>query len=168
MKEILLTQGRVAFVDDEDYIAVMEAGSWYARLDKGHWYATRSIRLADGRQTSQTMHRFIMGIGFGDPLRVDHKDRINTLDNRKSNLRIASVVQNSWNSGIPKHNTSGVKGVSWNEQSGKWRAQIKVNGKQIYLGLFTTLDAARDAYDAAVLKYHGSEFGVTNQMLAAA
>ena len=52
-----------------------------------------------------------------------------------------------------KNNTSGVKGVSWYKKNQKWRAQIAFQGKRIYLGLFSTLEAATKARALAEEKY---------------
>ena len=166
MKEIPLTQGKVALVDDEDFEKVSQF-QWYAnRIGKGdHWYATRNVRR-NGKRRPELMHRVIMGLEYGDPRQVDHRDRVNTLDNRKCNLRVATRPQNSRNIGVPKHNTSGFKGVSWRKQDDKWGANIKVNGVQRYLGSFPTKELAAVAYDAAAIELHG-EFACTNEMLAA-
>lgn len=87
-------------------------------------------------------------------------DHINGVpgDDRWENLREASHSQNMHNSRRPRHNTSGVKGVSWFARDAKWKACIQVNKRRIHLGYFTDLGAARAAYAAAAAKYHG-EFG---------
>jgi len=165
VKTIQLSQGKVALLDDEDYANVSQF-KWHAqRHVSGRWYAYRSLRLSNGKTTIQGMHRDIMGLEYGDPHQVDHKKRMNTLDNRRSNLRV-TLDQNQQNVGLRKDNTSGYKGVSWDKGTGKWNAQIAVNRKQIHLGLFTTPEAARDARDVAALDLHG-EFATTHQMLAA-
>jgi hypothetical protein len=163
MRTIPLTQGHVALVDDEDYERVNQF-KWYAVFNAGHGYATRTTpRDANGRRTQILMHRFVMGLEYGDPPEVDHKDRVNTLDNRKSNLRV-TLGQNSQNRGLHRNNTSKFKGVSWLKAKEKWRAQIRVENNDIWLGLFSSPELAARAYDAAALKYHGS-FACTNEML---
>jgi hypothetical protein len=170
MKTIPLTQGKVAIVDDADYEKVNQY-QWNAYLDRGKFYAKRNITLPDGAQRSQRMHSFIMGLEYGDPRQVDHKDRVNTLDNRRSNLRV-TLDQNQRNVGLTKRNTSKFKGVhlASYQKKGKtyayWRASIRVNYKLIDLGLFPTPELAAQAYDAAAKELHG-EFACTNEMLAA-
>ncbi|ABK00179.2 HNH endonuclease [Xanthomonas phage Xop411] len=75
-------------------------------------------------------------------------------DNRIDNLRECSNAENQQNAGKRSDNTSGVQGVGWHKQAGKWRARIKVNGKQINLGLFHTLAEAAAARAAAKQQYH--------------
>jgi len=164
-KEIQLTQGKFAIVDDGDYQRVIEAGNWHASQDSrdGRWDARRSFYLANGKHKTLLMHRFILGLDFSDPIQVDHKDRVNTLDNRRQNLRV-TLNQNQQNVAKRKHNTSGYKGVSFHKITGKWSATIQAKGKQIHLGIYLTRELAATAYDTAALELHG-EFAVTNQML---
>ena len=89
---------------------------------------------------------------------VDQVDHINGVrnDNRWLNLRQATGSQNMSNQGKPITNTSGFKGVFWNKSAKKWLAQIGHMNRVIYLGLFTTPEAAHQAYIAAAEKFHGN------------
>lgn len=142
-KEIRLSRGMVAVVDDADF-DWLNKSSWSAHKgQRGEWYAVHG---------SSYMHRVIMG----DPKNqlVDHKDG-NGLNNVRDNLRICSTSQNSHNTRMASNNTSGYKGVSWNKGNKKFQAHIAVNGKKIYIGQFSTaVDAAR-AYDREAVKLHG-------------
>jgi len=84
---------------------------------------------------------------------IDHINR-NKSDNRIANLRLADFKTNGQNKPVPKNNTSGIKGVCWNKNAGKWQAQIKINKKVTYLGLFKSENAAAEAYKTASLKHH--------------
>jgi len=101
------------------------------------------------------IHRiiYLMFNGFV-PKQIDHIDG-NTLNNKIENLRSASHSENMQNKCIQKNNTSGVKGVFWEKYAKKWRAQIKVDNKKIYLGLFLDLKEAEQIILEARKKYHG-------------
>ena len=92
---------------------------------------------------------------------LDHKNRIST-DNRIENLRECSPGENSRNMTRPSHNTSGVKGVGYCKQTGKYAAWIWKNHRKIWLGRHPTIEMARDAYMRASEKYHG-EFGTNGE-----
>lgn len=86
--------------------------------------------------------------------KIDHKDR-NPLNNRFTNLRLASDADNSRNRSMGVNNTSGIKGVSWHKATSKWTANIRANGKAHYLGLFDSRDLAGAAYARAAIEFHG-------------
>ncbi len=68
---------------------------------------------------------------------IDHIN-VNSLDNRIENLRILTHQQNQWN--------NNAKGYIWRKKNNKWQAQIRVNGKTKYIGIFTEEEDARQAY----------------------
>jgi hypothetical protein len=76
-------------------------------------------------------------------------------DNRLSNLRIATRSENAANSGPPRTNTSGFKGVCWDKRAGKWLAQISHQRAHYWLGHFSTAQEAHNAYRAAALRFFG-------------
>jgi hypothetical protein len=81
---------------------------------------------------------------------LDHIDR-NPSNNRIENLREVSRVCNSRNCKVGKNNKSGITGVCWYRETGKWLVQIKIPNKNIYLGLYETkLEAAKARWDAEV------------------
>lgn len=146
-RKIKLTKGQFATVDDADH-EWLSQWKWYATWSKhGHrFYVTRSIQGLNGKQRTLHMHRLILGLGFGDKLQGDHINR-NALDNCRKNLRIVTCQQNLFNK-------KGVKGYFLCSQSKKYRATIKVSGKNIYLGSHVTKQAARAAYVKAKKQYH--------------
>jgi len=103
------------------------------------------------------MHRELCDVTDGYV--ADHINR-NGLDNRRANLRPATIAQNAWNSRRRK-NRSGYKGVWYAKDKGKFRAAIWHNNKREYLGYFDCPICAAKAYDRAAKKYHG-EFASLN------
>jgi len=83
---------------------------------------------------------------------IDHINRVRD-DNRWENLRDVTILENSKNCGISKRNTSGVVGVRWNKKQCRWIANIRVDGKQIYLGGFTEFSQAVNARKNAEILY---------------
>jgi hypothetical protein len=157
-KEIPLTQGQVAIVDDEDFAHINQY-KWHAQRQRnGRFYAVRLTSTSEGRKLL-CMHRVILGLSREDPREVDHKEPPLTLDNRRSNLRIATGSQNHANSLRARNNTSGFKGVVFQHAKPahykRWRAVIKVHGKRISLGVYATPEEASAAYKTAASKYHG-------------
>lgn len=154
MKEIQLTQDKMAIVDDEDF-EWLSKYKWHYQ-NKGYAERNRSIHL--GKHKTILMHREILQVPDG--MESDHING-NRLDNRRANLRICTRGENGKN--LRKHvdNTSGFKGVSWHKRAKKWIAQITINYKYVYLGLFDDKQVAACAYDKATCKLH-REFACTN------
>lgn len=162
MKTIPVATGFTAFVDDEDY-EIISAWKWCARINRGTGpvYAQRTIRVGprclDGHLTF-SMHRQILGCKPGDI--VDHANG-NGLDNRRSNIRIASASQNASNRRKSSGTSSQYKGVDWHKASNKWRARIAVEGRTYTLGYSDSQEELAAMYDEAARKLHG-EFARTN------
>lgn len=96
----------------------------------------------------------IMGVVIPKGMEIDHINRHGS-DNRWSNLRLATVAMNQWNTGKTVRNTSGFKGVSWHAANEKWEARMQVNGKTKWLGYFEQPEQAHDAYRKASTNEHG-------------
>ena len=166
MKEIPLTQGKVALVDDEDFEFLTQWKWSLARHKDGihnNNYAYRQSEFTDSIRRSIKMHRLIMGLQSGDNQHTDHING-NGLDNRKENLRICTVTENNRNRPIRRQNSSGYKGVCFSHCKSKpWAARITVNYKDIKIGYFLTKELAALAYNEAARKYHG-EFAHLNKV----
>lgn len=150
MKEILLTQGKRAIVDNEDFTRFGHL-RWYAqrKASSRTFYASRA--LPGGGTT--TLHEEILGVSG-----VDHRDG-DGLNNRRANLRRASPLQNMWNRRKHKPGSSRFKGVIW--EKGAWRARITVKGRLRHLGRFVSETEAAFAYDSEAKKHFG-EFARLN------
>lgn len=157
MKEIPLTQGRVALVDDEDYELVRQH-KWHAQKAGNIFYASSHVVNENGTRTYLQMQRFL--VDAGREMRVDHKDR-NGLNNQRANLRICTHAQNIWNQTICKANTTGYKGVHFYKAYAKYQAYVSCDRKRTNLGYFNTCVEAARAYDAAAKRLHG-EFARLN------
>lgn len=144
MKQIPLTKGQFALVDDADFDFLMQ---WKWHVYRGHdglLYAHRNSEYgANGKRTHIMMHRVINATPEG--MDTDHING-NGLDNRRSNLRTASRAENMWNRRPNKGGSSPFKGVYWHAQHRKWVASIQVNKKRKHIGLFTTQEEAATAY----------------------
>jgi hypothetical protein len=155
MKEVQLTKGYVAIVDDEDYERVNQFG-WHCDNRNRVFYARRNFSSA---RKQIFMHRFIMGTPR--EMAIDHINH-NGLDNRKTNLRVCTHSQNSMNQRKCRGNkTSAFKGVYFNRNYKKWYARIKMNHKQIHIGAFEIETDAAIAYDDKAKELFG-KFAVLN------
>lgn len=152
MVEIALNRGYVAIVDAADY-EWLSQWKWSASQNEWGCYAKRA-EMVNGKMQTVSMHRLIMGVVDDGSHDVDHIDR-NGLNNRRSNLRLATRSQNMANMGRPKRNTSGFKGVGWHRERSKWQAYIRVHGKLIHLGRFAEKEQAAEAYAVAASKHFG-------------
>jgi hypothetical protein len=150
MKQITLTQGQVALVDDEDYKSLM-THKWCAKWDPSvnTWYAVRNTPRPEHKCV--WMHRVVMGITEGF---VDHKDH-NGLNNCKNNLRICTNSQNQHNRSKRGEHTSIYKGVCWDKSRNNWKATIMINRKVINLGRFKDEKEAAKSYNEKAKELFG-------------
>lgn len=153
MKEIKLTQGKVAFVDDEDFDRVNQF-KWYAGYSRGKWYARRTVNVSSTIKKAVVMHRFILGLSDVS-IEVDHIDH-NGLNNQRSNLRKCTQAENKRNKSRAKNSSSIYLGVGYKKKRGKkWMANIRRNGKNWFLGYFLEEKDAAIAYDNAAKSLFG-------------
>ena len=153
--EIMLTQGKVAIIDEED-MALVGGRRWYAHKRNGSFYTATMIYRADGTRTLLSMHQLFLP----EAKQIDHINR-DGLDNRRINLRMCTPTQNQHNRGPMQGSSSKYKGVAWHKRRGKWQAYIKIGDKIRHLGVFTDELAAARAYDIAARQHFG-EFARPN------
>lgn len=148
MKEIQLTDGYIALVDDGDYARVSQF-QWQATVRKRSDGSIRGVyglrTVWDGKKVKAVyLHQFVM-----DSQWVDHKDH-NGLNCQKGNLRIADRSKNGGNARKmqrQKPTTSKYKGVSWDKRENKWRVSLMYQGKKCWFGYYTEENVAALVYD---------------------
>ena len=145
-KQLPLTQGKYALVDDADY-DLLSRWDWYAWWSGSVWYARRSHK---GKKLY--LHREILNAQKGEC--VDHINH-NGLDNRRCNIRICTNRQNMMNQKPLKGKSRKYKGVYWHKKAAKWTSQIRVVSKRMHLGLFEDEIIAAKVYDKAARLYYG-------------
>lgn len=132
-----LSNGMVVLLSGEDLSRAHEVGKWFAVLKSGNHYVCRSF----GRDRRVYLHRWILDAP--NWTQVDHING-NTLDNRRENLRAVTFAQNQRNRSRAQINSrTGVRGV--HPFRDKYEASVRHHGQNIYLGLFSSIEEARDA-----------------------
>jgi AP2 domain len=146
--------GRVALVDDEDYDLVMQH-RWFVseRVRKGRLHGPYVIANSwvGGTHSTIKMHSLITGWSM-----VDHQDH-DGLNNQRSNLRPTTPSRNQRNGRARLNSTSRFKGVCWNSGRKKWLAQIRIDGRNRYLGLFSCEEDAARFYDMMAWEAWGED-----------
>lgn len=146
----MLTQGKVAVVDDADYESVSQF-QWHAIKKVNCWYAGGPRNVDKHRRIC--LHHFIMCPPDG--CRIDHIDG-NGLNNQRHNLRVCTHQQNLFAFRHKRKGTSSkYRGVAWNRQISRWVAYIQPDGKKHHLGYFDSEEDAARVYDAAARKFFG-------------
>lgn len=150
-KAIPLSQGKFAIVDAEDYEWISQ---WHwSVMNRGYAVRSQHIAVINGKQKKKAilMHRLIANTPDG--MGTDHING-DRLDNRRANLRICTISQNNCNK-KPIIGTSNYKGVCWDSEKKKWKAQISINNHNKVLGRFLSEEDAAKAYDIAATFYYG-------------
>jgi hypothetical protein len=157
-REIPLTKGQVALVDADDFVRISQH-SWRAEWSYTNktFYAVRR-ETVEGKRVRIPMAAEVLRIGL--PLVGDHITHI-TLDNRKSNLRVATDAQNRRNKRKYTTNTSGYKGVSFSKRENMWVANIMIDGKYKHLCYSSDKALAARIYDKKAYEVYG-EFAFLN------
>lgn len=152
---LYLKSGYLIF-DEEDFDLVC---SYNWRVNNLGYVTYQEYTPGITKPKTLLLHRLILGV-TGRYEVVDHINH-NPQDNRRCNIRKASIGQNVWNTVSYKNSTSKYLGVSFETGRKKWRAQIKANGKQCSLGRFNNETDAALAYNEAASRYFG-EFANLN------
>jgi hypothetical protein len=149
------------------------SGLFYNRIDRGkvkagsvtgHISSVGYVRLGlEGKHYSCHRLAFLMTYRHMPSGVIDHING-HKLDNRIINLRACTVGENLRNCKMRANNTSGYKGVSWARSANKWKVQLRIDGKSIYIGLFDDKIKAALAYDEYSLALYG-EFAKTNHSM---
>lgn len=153
MKKIPVGKKEYALVDDSDY----------EKLSGYKWSFSDSYAVnwtwKDSKNGRIKMEHVILGKP-GKGMVIDHING-NRLDNQRSNLRVCTRAENNKNRGMNSNNTSGYKGVYWNDIGKKWQVFICINQKPTHMGLFKTKKEAALAYNEAAKEHYG-EFARLN------
>lgn len=168
MREIVLTQGKKALVDDADF-DLISSFTWSAQGGNKRWYARRHAEVSPGVWHGVVyMHRMVLEAALGRPIptkvQVDHING-DGLDNRRCNLREATSSQNIRNRVLRERGASSrFLGVAWHRRDLVWQAAIKDRGVSRHLGSYSSeLEAAlaREYFIAAHPELHArSNFGL--------
>lgn len=160
--ETYLNRGFKTVIDLADFEKInSHHGKWHAHTVKpsGLTYASTND-YTTGKQKTLRMHNFIMDTPKGYV--ADHRDN-DTLNNRRSNLRNITRAQNNQNKRKNYKSKSGVRGVTWSSQRGKWCARVRHLGKCHYVGFYDTVKEAAQALERErplILKYSDERGGI--------
>ena len=144
MKKFTITQQNgtkhIVSVDDEDWDLVSKH-TWHVCIQNGYLKGVLTHVRRNGKRTSLLLHQLLMGPVPPGKDNIDHIDR-NPLNNCRTNIRFATFREQKINQGLNSTNTSGVKGVSWDKPTNKWR--VKIDRKHVgYYGTFEKACEAR-------------------------
>jgi hypothetical protein len=145
MKEIPLTQGKVALVDDKDF-EEMSKFKWCAIKRKHRYYAVRSSSVDPITHKRRQTQMGAVIVNTPSDMETDHING-NGLDNRRENLRVVTCRENQQNRHTPK--SSIYPWVCWEKQLQKWGARLRINGVKKYLGGYEDEDTAGLVYAMA-------------------
>jgi len=116
-------------------------------------YGGRGIKVCEEWKNSKSFIEWALSNGYSNKLTIDRIE--NDKDYSPDNCRWATSLEQNRNMGMRKDNTSGHKGVYLCKSTGRWKAGIHADGKDIHLGYFTDIDSAIAARKAGEQKYWG-------------
>jgi len=151
--EIAIGRGKTkVLLDEDDYVKFFVKGNFFSIASHGYVRCMNYVgvyeKTGNGRYSNRYLHRMVMNAPKN--LMVDHING-NRLDNRKENLRLCSVQNNSVN----KKGRMGYKGIYFSKDTKKWIAQITKRYHTKSLGSFKTPEEAALAYNKAAKRIHG-------------
>jgi len=147
MKLLEITRGLKVKLDKADYLWISQY-SWFVYEHHGTTYAAREIKR-NGKRGLLKMHRAILGV-IDPSIQVDHLNG-DGLDNRRCNLRLASPIEQRFNSKVRKDNTSGYPGVYYRKDTGHW--QVNTGDKSLM-----TFDTKEEAISCRISWEEGTNY----------
>lgn len=157
-KTIKTTCGKEIMYDDQDYWLLRDHSLFISTLTGQVHTVTKTKK---GKKTACPVAKLILGLPGRSWIHYEDRNPLNLKRNNLSSInhQIAHFKQK-----IPKNNTSGYKGVSWNKFAKKWSAHIKINTKKKHLGYFhRAVDAARE-YNAKAIEFFGENYAELNKI----
>jgi hypothetical protein len=135
-------------IDTVDLPLINKVGSWNVlKKPNGTMYIQGRV---NGKRI--TLQRYLLDAPLGSI--VDHKNR-NTLDYTRNNLQITDQTTNMRNRNPSRTSKTGYIGITI--ENNKYRASIRVNGRLMRLGYYSSLQDAIDARHQAEIEYWGSK-----------
>lgn len=147
---------KYVIIDDNDYDKI-KGYTWRVNFVRGKFYALTTVCRTGKKPLTIKMHRLILNLHNKPTPHIDHKNE-NGLDNRRRNMRKASIPQNSRNVGPTSRSVTGYKGVSLytkGPQAGKFVVRLRFYNKTYFGGYFKSAKVAAEKYDQLAKKYHG-------------
>jgi hypothetical protein len=144
----------VEYFKNEQYCKIWnsrQANQIIKCVDKSGYIKTSIL----GRQYKGHQIAWAIAKGEWPDMCVDHINGIKT-DNRICNLRLATKEENMWNSKPQKNNKLGIKGISIDKKSGKYKVSISSHNKKTHIGYFECIELAKLAYSEFADKIHGN------------
>jgi len=155
-------------IDTEDLPKLIEADlGWHIRYDENtRDYYVRSIKISYDDNNNKKIETILLHKLLGDYIyknkeNIHHKNH-NTLDNRKENLELISITENSRHrKGKNKNNTTGYRNVMYNKRykNKPYHVQLQIDGKNKVLGKFSDVDEAGTFAEEMRQKYYGEYAG---------
>jgi len=157
-RTIRTTTGEEIIYDEEDYWILRNNNLF---LDSNRNIVMTTYNASVSNHTGIPIAKIILGLKGKSIIR--YKDK-NPLNLKKENLETISFQKAHFKNKIPKNNTSGYKGVSWNKNAKAYGVSIKVEGRKKHLGYVRDVHEAALLYNEAAKKYYGEEYAFLNDV----